>query len=75
MLVNEGPVALLDDLHDEGSFPEVDEGHLGDGDNGFGDRENRSGRGGWRAMGMRSWHAVLPGGTAGVLSILSDLSS
>ena len=26
-------------------------------------------------MGMRSWHAVLPGGTAGVLSVLPDMSS
>ena len=37
ILVNEGPATLLDDFHDEGSFSEVDGGHLGDGDNGFGD--------------------------------------
>ena len=37
--------ALLDDLHDEGSFSEVDDDHLRDGDNGFGDEDNGFGNG------------------------------
>ena len=43
ILVNAGPVALLDDLHDEGSsFSEVDDDHLRDGDNGFWNGDNGS---------------------------------
>jgi len=66
---------LLDGFHGEGSFSEVDGGHLGDGDNGFGDAVGTMARKqiGTRRLAMRSWHAVLPGGTAEVLSVLPDL--